>query len=74
MFSSHTTGGLGIGRVTERWAVAVVASAITDLPTHPPTLRFQFFRLFKCSVQLCNFVTVPSFEGYVMCTFFNNLE
>ena len=52
MFSSHTTGGLGIGRVTKRRAVAVVASAITDLPTYPPTLRFQFCRLFKCNVQL----------------------
>ena len=64
----------GVGRVTERRAVAVVASAITDLPIHLPTLRFQFCRLFKCNVQLCNFVSVPSFEGYLMCTFFKNLE
>ena len=35
-FFLHTTGGLGIGHVTKRWAVAFAASAITDLPTHPP--------------------------------------
>jgi len=61
MFFSHTAGGLGIGHVIERRAIAFVASAITDLPTHPPTLRFQFCRLFKCNVQLCNFVSVPPF-------------
>ena len=36
MFFSHTAGSLGIGQVTEGQAVAFVASAITDLPTHPP--------------------------------------
>ena len=36
MFFSHTAGSLGIGHVTEGQAVAFVASAITDLPTHPP--------------------------------------
>ena len=36
MFSSHTAGSLGIGHVTEGRAVAFVASAITDLPTHLP--------------------------------------
>ena len=54
--------------MTERRAVAFVASDITDLPTHPPTLRFQFCRLFKSNVQLCNFVSVSPFYGYVMCT------
>ena len=44
-FYSQFSGSLGIGHVTERRAVAFVASAITDLPTHPPTLRFQFCRL-----------------------------
>ena len=76
MFSSHTTGGLGIGHVTKRRAVAIVASAITDLPpTHPPTLRFQFCRLFKFNVQLYNFVSLPPFLGvcYVY-IFFKNLE
>ena len=33
---SGASGGLGIGRVTKQRAVAIVASAITDLPTHPP--------------------------------------
>ena len=65
----HTQlGALGIDHVTERRAVAFVASAITDLPTRPPTLRFQFCRLFKSNVQLCNFVSVPPYYGYVMCT------
>ena len=36
MLFSRTTGYLGIGHVTERLAVALVAFAITDLPTHPP--------------------------------------
>ena len=35
-FSHTPRGGLGIGRVTGRRAVALVAFAITDLPTHPP--------------------------------------
>ena len=43
---------LGIEHVTERRAVAFVTSAITDLPTHLPTLRFQFCRLFKVSATL----------------------
>ena len=60
---------LGIEHVTERRAVAFVASAITDLPTHLPTLRFQFCRLLKSNVQLCNFVSVPPYYGYVMCSF-----
>ena len=33
VFLTHA-GGLGIGHVTERRAVAFAASAITDLPTH----------------------------------------
>jgi len=52
MFFSHTAGGLGIGHVTERRAVAFVASAITDLPTHSP-LDFNFVR---CLSLMCNFV------------------
>ena len=54
--------------MTERRAVAFVASAITDLPTHPPTLRFHFRTLFKFNVQLCNFVSVSPFYGHVTCT------
>ena len=54
MFFSHTiVGCLGIGHVTKRWAVAFVASAITDLPTHPPALRFSFV---GCLNVMCNFV------------------
>ena len=34
VFLTHA-GGLGIGHVTERRAVAFAASAITNLPTHP---------------------------------------
>ena len=58
VFLTHA-GVLGIGHVTERRAVAFAAPAITDLSTHPP----QDFR------QLRNFVSVPPFQGYVMCTF-----
>ena len=67
MFFSHTTGGLGIGYVTERWAVALAVLAITDfpLPTHPKISVLQI----ECNVQLCNFVRVPPFEGYVRFTF-----
>ena len=50
-FYSYISGGLSIGHVTESRAVAFVASAITDLPTspptHPPTLRFQVCRLLQ---------------------------
>ena len=53
MFSSHTTWGLCIGHVTKRGTVAIVASAITDLPTHPP-LDFSFVGCFKN--VMCNFV------------------
>ena len=52
MFFSHTAGGLGLGHVTERRAVAFVVSAITDLPTHPP----QDFNLVRCLRLMCNFV------------------
>ena len=59
---------MGIDNVTERRAVTFVASPITNLPTHPPTLRFQFRTLSKFTVQLCNFVSVSPFYGYVTCT------
>ena len=58
VFLTHA-GGLGIGHVTECRAVAFAPSAVTDLTTQPP----QDFR------QLRNFVSVPPFQGYVMCTF-----
>ena len=40
-----------MGHVTKRQTVAFVGSSIiTDLPTRPPNLRFQFCLLFKCNV------------------------
>ena len=55
MFFSHTiVGCLGIGHVTKRRAVAFVAPAITDLPTHPPALTFSF--VLSCLNVMCNFV------------------
>ena len=58
MFFSHTTGGLGIGHVTKRRAVAFVASAITDRPTHPP----QDFSFVDCLNVMCNFVMLLVFH------------
>ena len=52
MFFSHTTGELDLGHVTERQAVAIVTSAITDLPTHPP----KDFSFVGCLNVMCNFV------------------
>ena len=43
---------LGIGRVTKRRAVAIVPSAITDLPTHPP----KDFSFVGCLNVMFNFV------------------
>ena len=73
MFSSHTAGSLGIGHVTEGRAVTFVASAITDLPTHPPTLRFQFCMLLNVR---CNFVVLlASYLSKVMiCVHFLSLK
>ena len=71
MFSSHTTGasgGLGIGRVTKKRAVAIVASAITDLPTHPP----QDFSFVGCLNVMCNFVIllVSPLSRVILCVHF----
>ena len=52
MFFSHTAGSLGIGHVTEARAVAFVASAIIDLPTHHPKISVLY--AVKCTVQLCS--------------------
>ena len=38
MFFSHTTGSLGVGHVTERLAVAFVASAILTFPPTRPKI------------------------------------
>ena len=65
MFISHTTGGPDIGHVTERQANAFVMSTITDLPTHPLTVRFQFYRLFKCNAQV---------SRGMLCVYFYELE
>ena len=46
------SGGLDIGHVTRRQAVAFVESAVTDLPTHPP----QDFSFAGCLNVMCNFV------------------
>ena len=54
MFFSRATGDLGIGHVTERRGDAFVASAITDLPTHPP----QYFTFVGCLNAMCNFLGV----------------
>ena len=70
MFFSHTAESLGIGHVTEGRAVAFVASAITELPTHPP---YQFCMLLNV---WCNFVVLlASYLSKVMiCVHFLSLK
>ena len=52
VFLTHRWGAMGIDNVTERWAVAFVASAITDLPTH----SLSDFNFVRCLSLMCNFV------------------
>ena len=72
MFFSHTDVGPGnwtCDRKAGSCFCCVRHYWSSHPPTHPPTLRFQFCRLFKSNVQLCNFVSVPPYYGYVMCSF-----
>ena len=58
MFFAHNTGGLGIGHVTERRAVAFVAITITDFPT----LLSEDFSFVDCLNKICNFVILLVFH------------